>query len=288
MNMMDTMISLRSAAASAPPHCVNSITDFRSDRTVANAKSAILRLPTELRVKIFEMVVIVEPRRWHVFMSATRGEVCLQECHARGCKATEDVAEQCLDSKCGEKGEDPDSKRPSLTNTPLLLVCRQFYEDAVDAVELEWQNHVFQVNLPPLDTLTAFIEKLTQRKRKVIKTLHLQFQEWNHDDHYLMAEDNPLYMISELTGLRYLFVNLRGELRQTNRIDLRGRAGLQLMPLRLLDLDPTKVRILVTTIPPVGIPLFARMPPVNMDYSEFWRKSIALPLRYTEDMPEPL
>jgi hypothetical protein len=221
-------------------------------------------------------------------MSESRGEVCLQECHARGCKSTEDAEEQCLDIRCGEKTEDPDSKRPSLSNTPLLLVCRQFYEDAVDAVELGWQNHVFQINLPPLDTLTAFVEKLTQRKRKAIKALHLQFQEWDQDDHYLVAEDNPLYIISELTGLRYLFVNLRGEIRQTNRIDLRGRAGLQLLPLRSLDLDLTKVRILVTTIPPVGIPFFARMPSVDMDHSELWRKSIALPLRYTEDMPEPL
>lgn len=60
-----------------------------------------------------------------------------------------------------EKTKDPDSKRPSLEKTALLQVCRQFYEDAVDAVELEWQNHVFHVNLPPLDTLTAFVEKLT-------------------------------------------------------------------------------------------------------------------------------
>lgn len=269
-------------------HYVGSITDFRSDRTVANAKFAILSLPTELRVKIFEMVVVVEPRRWHVFMSESRGEVRLQECHARGFKATEDVAEQCHDKGCSEKTENPDNKRPSLTNTPLLLVCRQFYEDAVDAVESEWQNHIFQINLPPLDTLAAFVEKLTQRKRKAIKTLHLQFQTWNQDDYYFVAEENPLYMISELTGLRYLFVNLRGEHRQTNRIDLRGRAGLQLMQLRSLDLDLAKVRILVTTVPPTGIPLFARIRSVDMDYSELWRKSIALPLRYTEDMPEPL
>jgi hypothetical protein len=60
------------------------------------------------------------------------------------------------------------------------------------------------------------------------------------------------------------------------------------MPLRSLDVDLTKVRILFTTVPPAGIPLFARMRSVDMDYSDLWRKSIALPLRYTEDMPEPL
>lgn len=196
-------------------------------REEANAKSAILRLPTELRVKTFEMVVVVEPRRWHVVKGKGRGKVCLQEC----CKASVDVTEQCLETRCGKQTEDPDDGRPSPTNNPLLLVCRQFYKDAVDAMESEWQNHVFQVNLPPLDTLSAFVEKLTQRKRKAIKTLHLQFPEWDSDDYYLVAEDNPLYMISELTGLRYLFVNLRGELRQMNRIDLRGGAGPQLMPL---------------------------------------------------------
>lgn len=230
------------------------------------------------------MVVGVEPRRWHVVKGGSRGEVCLQECS----KATADVTEQCLEKHCGGKAQDPDNKYPRLTNTPLLLVCRQFYKDAVDAVESEWQNHVFQINLPPLNTLTAFVEKLTQWKRKAIKTLHLQFLEWNSDDYYLVAEDNPLYMISELTGLRYLFINLRGEHRQMSRIDLRGGAGLQFIPLRSLDLDLTKVRILVTTTPPAGIPLFARMRSVDMDHSELWRKSIALPLRYTEDMPEPL
>jgi hypothetical protein len=234
-------------------------------------------------VKIFEMVVVDEPRRWHVVKSESSGPVCLREC-----KTTTDATRQCLGKQCGEKTVDPVKKRPSLTNTSLLLVCRQFYKDALDTVELEWQNHVFQVNLSPLDTLTAFIEKLTQRKRKAIKTLHLQFAEWNSDDYYIIAEDNPLYMISELTGLRNLFVNLRGELDQMHRIDLRGRAGLQLMPLRSLDLDLIKVCVLATTVPPAGIPLFARMRSVDMVYSEYWRESIALPLRYTEDMPQPL
>jgi hypothetical protein len=232
-------------------------------------------------VKIFEMVVVDEPRRWRIVKSESRGEVCLREC-----KTTTDATRQCIGKQCGEKTVDPVKKRPSLTNTALLLVCRQFYNDAVDAVELEWQNHIFQVNLPPLDNLTVFVEKLTQRKRKSIKTLHLQFPKWNY---YIIAEDNSLHMISELTGLRNLFVNLRGELDQMRRIDLRGRAGLQLMPLRSLDLDVMiRVRVLATTVPPAGIPLFARMRSVDMDYSEYWRESVALPLRYTEDMPEPL
>jgi hypothetical protein len=42
---------------------------------MANAKYAILRLPTELRVKIFELVV--ESRRWHVVKSQGSGEACL-------------------------------------------------------------------------------------------------------------------------------------------------------------------------------------------------------------------
>jgi len=250
---------------------------------VANATSAILRLPTELRVNIFEMVLADEPRRWHVVKSESSGPVCLREC-----ETTADATRQCLGKQCGEKTVDPVNKRPSLTNTALLLVCRQFFKDAVDAVELEWQSHIFQINLPPLDTLTSFIDKLSQRKRKAIKTLRLQFPEWNSDDYYIMAQDNPLYMVSELTGLRNLFVNLRGELDQMHRIDLRGRAGLQLMPLRSLDLDLIKVRVLATTVPPAGIPLFARMRAIDMDYSEYWRKSIALPLRYNEEMPEPL
>jgi hypothetical protein len=162
------------------------------------------------------MVVIVEPRRWHVVTGGSRSEVCLQEC----CKTGVDVTEQCLERQCGKKAEDPDKKHPSLRSAALLLVCRQFYEDALGTMESEWQNHVFQINLPPLDTLTAFVEKLTQRKRKSIKTLHLQFPEWNSDDYYLVAEDNPLYMISELTGLRSLFINLRGKVRQMKRFDL--------------------------------------------------------------------
>jgi hypothetical protein len=155
-------------------------------------------------------------------------------------------------------------------------------------VELREQCHIFQVNLQPRDTLTAFVEKLTQRKRKAIRTLHVQFPDYNADECYSTAEENPLYMISELTGLRYLHVNLRGEHRQMFRIDLRGRAGLQLMPLRSLDLELTSVRIVATRIPPVGILPLARMPSLDMDYSGLWRKSTALPLRHMGEVPQGL
>jgi len=253
---------------------------------MANAKFAILRLPTELRAKIFEL--LVEARRWHVVKSQGSGEVCLQECYARESKATADVTEQCLGEQCGEQAKVPGNKGPPLTNTALLLACRQFYKDAVNSVELLEQDHIFQVNLQSRDTLTAFVAKLTQRQRKAIRTLHVQFPDYNADECYPTAEENPLYMISELTGLRYLHVSLRGELRQMCRVDLRGRTGLQLMPLRSLDLDLVNVRIITTTIPPAGVPILARMPSLDMDYSDLWRKSTALPLRHMEEVPQSL
>ncbi|KAM0710810.1 hypothetical protein Q7P35_001548 [Cladosporium inversicolor] len=193
-----------------------------SDPTVANTTSAILRLPTELRVNIFEMAI--EARRWHVVKGEVRGDVRLQACYVHGCKATVDVTEQCLDAEqCGEKANDPDTKDLLLMNTATLLACRQFCKDAADTVnELKCQNDVFEVSLQPRDTLTAFIKKLTQRQRKAIKNLHVQFPGWNSGEPYRSAQENPLSMISELTGLRYLIINLRGELHQISRIDLRG------------------------------------------------------------------
>lgn len=253
---------------------------------MANAKSAIIRLSTELRVKIFE--IVVEARRWHIAKSQDRGKVCHQECRMRGSKATADATEQCLEARCCVKAGKPNHKSSPLTNAAPALVCRQFYKDAVDSVELKEQDHIFQVNLQPRDTLTAFVKMLTQRQRKAIRTLHVQFPDYKADDCYPTTEENPLYTISELTGLRYLLVNLRGEHRKMVRSDLQGRAGLQLMPLRSLDLDLTSARIVATTILPAGAISFARTPSLHIDYSGLRRKSTALPLRYMGEVPQGL
>ena len=165
-------------------------------------------------------------------------------------------------------------------NTTTLLACRKFYKDAADTVnELKWQNDVFQDSLQPRDTLTAFVKRLTQRQRKVVKNLHVQFSGWNSGKRYRSAQENPLAMISELTSLRYLIINLRGELHQISRIDLRGRTGKQLMPLRSLDLDLVSVRILTTTIPPAGMAGRSRMNYVDVNHTKLWRMSIELPRR---------
>lgn len=221
----------------------------------------------------------VEARRWHVVKSEVRGDVRLQECYAHGCKATVDVRRQCLDGEqCGEKANDPDNKDLLLMNTAILLACRQFYKDAADTVnELKWQNDVFQVSLQPRDTLTAFITQLTQRQRRAINNLHVQFPGWFSGERYRSAQENPLSMISELTSLRYLIINLRGELHQISRMDLRGRTGKQLMPLRSLDLDLVSVRILTTTIPPAGVAGRLRMNFVDVNHTKLWRMSIELP-----------
>ena len=232
--------------------------------------------------------MVVEARIWHIVKRGDGGAVCLQECYAYGPKRTVDIADQCLGEQCGEKANHPDHKGLLFKNTALLLVCRQFYEDAVDVVELKWQDHVFLINLQPRDTLMAFVEKLTQRRRKAIKTLHVRFPEWNSGDCYPVAQENPLYMVPELIGLRCLTINLRGEIRQMSQIDLRGATGLQLMPLRSLDLDLASIHILASTIPPAGIPHLMRIRPVDIDYSGLWRKSIALPSRGSDGASQPL
>ena len=83
---------------------------------MTNAKSAILSLPTELRVKIFEMVS--EARRWHVAGREDGDGVRLQECYAYGWERRVDVAEQCLGKQCVEN----DDKSLPATNLALLLV----------------------------------------------------------------------------------------------------------------------------------------------------------------------
>ena len=270
---MDTIVSLELATRLVPLH--QNSTNLSSDRTVTDAKSAVLSLSTELRVKIFEMVI--EARGRHVAGCEDGDGVRLQECYVYGWERTVDVAEQCLGKQC----IDNYGKSLPATNLALLLVCRTFHEDAA---ELKWQNHAFQVNVRPGDTFVAFVARLSQRQRKAIKTLYVNLPEWHSDDDNVGSKEDPLKGIEELNGLRCLIVNLRSKIRQMPRIDLRGRTGLQLKPLRLLDLDLTNVRIFVSSNPPARIPELMRMPGVVVDYSGLWRKSLAFPLRTTDEV----
>jgi hypothetical protein len=204
--------------------------------------------------------MFIETRRWHIGLVRRvmdveepkygyGGDVHIQECYACGLQRTANLSDQCLGKQCREKAKDHNDKRLPPMNTALLLVCRQFYEDAA---ELKWQNHIFQVNLGPHTryALMAFVEKLTQWQRKALRTLHAHLTEWHSDKDYPGSKEVALSRIEDLIGLRSLIVNLRSEVRHMPKIDLRGRTGVQLESLRLIDLDAVSVRLLVTTIPP--------------------------------------
>lgn len=103
--------------------------------------------------------MVIGIRRWHIqcddekikpgSMRVLDSSVHVQECHLRDASGAVDPTQQCLkplnDTLCERQTKDPDCN-----DTALLLVCRQFNEDAA---KLKWQNHVLilstRYTLPP-------------------------------------------------------------------------------------------------------------------------------------------
>jgi hypothetical protein len=253
--------------------CTASLTQS-SHRKAADARCHILALPAELRLRILEMVIGI--RRWHIQgddekivpgnMRVLDSSVHVQECHLCDASGAVDPTQQCLKPLNGMACE-RQAKDPDCTDTALLLVCRQFYEDAA---KLKWQNHVFQI--APFqsykDKIGRFLGQLSEWQRKAIRTLHV---------HYFLGKRPALFesrvalhRIHEMAGLQTLIVNpVAGYLNQRSREKLWNTIKPQLMSLRLLSMDLDGVRILAC-----GWSIVSLHSPPFIDLTEVWRQCI--------------
>jgi hypothetical protein len=160
------------------------------------------------------------------------------------------------------------AKDPDCTDTALLLVCRQFYEDAA---KLKWQNHIFQIALfqSYKDKIGRFLGQLSEWQRKAIRTLHVHY--FSVTRHSFRDSQVALHRIHEMAGLQTLIVNpVAGYANQRSREKLWNAIKPRLMPLRLLDMDLDGVRILACKRPRVSL----RSPPF-IDLTEVWRQYIS-------------
>jgi hypothetical protein len=192
--------------------------------------------------------------------------VHLQECHVRDASGAVDPLQQCL-NPYDEVTCDPErqTREPRSTNITLLLVCRQFYEEAA---KLKWQNHVFQVIcLHRADIFRRFIKQLSNWQFKAINTLHVHYAANPLFDHCRVS----FHMISEMDGLQHLLINpLMTSRTPQSREAMWKLVKHQFMALRPLNMSLAAVLILACPLPRASVPLAS-----FVDLTEFWRELMA-------------
>jgi hypothetical protein len=210
--------------------------------------------------------MVIGSRRWHIQSNEKESGVHLQECHVRDASGAVDPLQQCL-NPYDEVTCDPErqTREPRSTNITLLLVCRQFYEEAA---KLKWQNHVFQVIcLHRADIFRRFIKQLSNWQFKAINTLHVHYAANPLFDHCRVS----FHMISEMDGLQHLLINpLMTSRTPQSREAMWKLVKHQFMALRPLNMSLAAVLILACPLPRASVPLAS-----FVDLTEFWRELMA-------------
>ena len=234
----------------------------------------MLRLPTELRVKIFEMVVGC--RRWHVVSKPGPGRdrnTFLKPCYARKMKGAESYKEQCYRFCHASKRARTRPRKDSTLD--LLLTCRQFY---TEAAKLWFQNHVFQIEpcFDDDDILELFVRRLSTVQRKMIRVLHIMYipgQGTSQDVAMTFLDREHMNKVSEMINLRYLAVapRIHFEPPQIYKSTW-ATTGSQLMPMRVLETERVIVHILA--FDRVYIPWDPPAPLRCFDVTQYWRDCV--------------
>ena len=163
--------------------------------SLLNAKSRLLSLPPELRLRIFEYVFGTVRHHVKIKGDAKKYLVQLAHCevelesdhHTYRKKTLEEIASSLQDQSdtsdhsrhtpCHRQWNFSGSRQPAKGHKrrlpqSLLLTCKAINEDAAPIM---WHNHVFELELFS-DDLEKFVNRMTAAQRKALRTIAFDVQ----------------------------------------------------------------------------------------------------------------